>query len=77
MEADEAAAGAAGLGSSVHAAEANAAAAAELGGAQQLDGFWEQVVDRLQVLTNSLGMSYDMDSTLGEKAGNVGGPAPA
>jgi hypothetical protein len=71
MEADDATTGAAKLGSTVHAAEANAAAAAELGGAQPLDGFREQVVDRLQVLTNSLGMSYDMDSTLGEKAGHV------
>ena len=55
-----------------HAAQANAAAAQE----EHQDGFWEQVVDRLQMLSNSMGMSYDMDSTLGEKAGTVGARSP-
>jgi hypothetical protein len=32
---------------------------------------WNQVVDRLQVLSNTFGLSYDMDTTLGEKVGKV------
>ena len=51
------------------AAEANAAAAAEH--LSEADGFLEQVVDRLQLLSNAMGMRYDMDTTVGEKAGMV------
>ena len=36
---------------------------------------WNQVVDRLQVLSNTFGLSYDMDTTLGEKVGKVRLPA--
>ena len=34
-------------------------------------GVWGQIIDRLQALINALGMSYDTDTAMGEKASMV------
>ena len=54
------------------AAQANAfaqQAATTRGG--DASGMWGQIIDRLQALINALGMSYDTDTAIGEKASMV------
>jgi hypothetical protein len=57
-----------------HAAEANAFASANMPQGVE-DGrsgsTWGAVLDRLQAMTSVWGFSYDMDTTLGDKAGRV------
>jgi len=50
--------------------------AAEDLGSEAAAGLWGAVVDRLQAMTSMLGLSFDMDTTLGEKAGRVRASPP-
>ena len=71
------------VGGDVHVADGNVLSSSHISGGEA-GGFdsssmlwvmWNQLVDRLQVLSNTFGLSYDMDTTLGEKVGKVRLPA--
>ena len=83
LEMEETGVGGPSVEGDVHVADGNVLASSLISGGEA-GGFdsssmlwvmWNQVVDRLQVLSNTFGLSYDMDTTLGEKVGKVRLPA--
>ena len=69
---------AAGVGGGGHAGDASAFASSQVhsgaathSGGDAGGGIWEQMVDRIQILSNTWGMTYDTDTTLGDKASRV------